>query len=900
MKIILNILFLVATVNYTFSQFNMTDPDYDQSNPIDCNAITDPTVPNFYDDGGSASDYSLNFNDTITFCPDLPNGPKLAAIFGTTSNFTWDIDATDTLYVFDGPDVNAPLLGAFNSGTSPTGFSLQSSYANNSSGCLTFVFVSDGSGNGTGWEANISCVNPPQPIGPHIEAYINGSGSNSLVPSDTGYVDVCPGDSVLLVANPDLLYSFENTGLGYSQDVDDLTYVWNFSDGTTGANNDSVWFVPPSSNGFLVQLSITDDYPQTVLMNCRVRVSVPPVFDGTGPVDDTVCFNQETILLGGANSQDTVGIQFPGGSFQFGGVVAGSTPLPDGSGPPGYTTDITMGGFAPGSTFTSPTDLQSICIDIEHSYLGDLDINLICPNGQQMVIHQYPGGGNTFLGNPWDGAQQANGAGDGLTYCFDGTNTNGLLVNGPTQAATNTPGNTIVPGTYQPSGSFNDLIGCPLNGDWTIEIIDNLGSDDGYIFEWGLTFDPSLFLNNESYQNTLVDSYWSSDPTITSGVNNDTLITVLPDSVGDFNYTFNVVDDFGCHYDTVVSIHVLDTIATVNSSDTTVLCATDSIPVWTTASGLEPFTYTWSNGDVGDTTLVSAWENGTTEYYVTISDACGVETIDTASVTLNQTLAIDTMLQFPSECGEATGAVSGQGSGFNGTPDYQWSGPGMPANDSIGASVWQNLSSGWYYFSIVDDVCNVQDSIFLEQDPPPTADFTANPPVGNAPLDVEFINNSDPADTYEWDFGNGQGNIVNDLSNQYTSYGTEGIYTVTLTVTEGSCSDQATQNIIVNLLLPLSYDMPNVFTPNNDNSNDVFTLNTVNATNLELVILNRWGNVVYESTGDVNAAWNGKVQNDGQECTNGTYFYKFTIFGEQGEEIEEHGFVQLVRDTSDK
>jgi hypothetical protein len=99
MKIILNILFIIVAVNYSFSQFNITDPDYDQSNPIDCGTI-DASTPNFFDDGGNGSDYSLNFNDTITFCPDLPNGPKLAALFGVTTGFTWDVDATDTLYVF--------------------------------------------------------------------------------------------------------------------------------------------------------------------------------------------------------------------------------------------------------------------------------------------------------------------------------------------------------------------------------------------------------------------------------------------------------------------------------------------------------------------------------------------------------------------------------------------------------------------------------------------------------------------------------------------------------------------------------------------------------------------------------------------------------------------------------
>jgi gliding motility-associated-like protein len=910
--------FLTASIVLFFAgfaansqQINITDPDFDQVNPIICANYPTNTTINFLDDGGSASNYSGNFNDTITICPDLPNGPKVNVIIGINSGFTWDVDATDTLYVYDGPNTSSPLLGAYNTSTNPTGFNHVASYINNPTGCLTFVFISDGATEGTGWEANISCANPPQPMDPHIEAFINGVGSDALDPVDTGYVDVCPGDSVLLVAKPDLLYSFENTGTGYSQNVDDLSYNWEFSDGTVGANNDSIWFFPPNSNGYLVQLTLTDDFPQTALMNCKVRVSVPPSFAGTGPIDDTVCFNQETFLIGGTNGQDTVGVDFPGGSFQFGGTVAGSTPLPDGSGI-NYSTDINMSGFPAGATFSSPSDLQDICVTMEHSFLGDLEMWLECPDGTTVTLFNANtgglipggfGGGGTYLGEPLDGNQGT--PGNGYEYCFSevnntwgdfptefGNNNTITLTSPPAPSA----GNSMNPnGVYLPEETYNNFAGCPLNGTWTLNIRDNLGIDDGYIFEWGLFFDPTLFPNNESYQNTLVDSYWSPEPSITSGLNGDTTITVNPSTPGDYEYTFNVEDNFGCLYDTTVSLHVLDTVAVVNSLDTTVFCSTDSVPLWTTASGLEPFTYSWDDGQTGDTAYYDVSENGVYDYIVTISDACGIETIDTATITMNQTLIVDSLFQNPADCGIPNGYVQGFGDGFTGTPDYQWSGPGQPAADSIGASVWNNLASGWYYFTIEDDVCAVEDSIFLEQDPPPTASFDALPSSGNAPLFVEFVNTSDPATTYDWDFGNGETISVNDLSSQSTTYNEEGFYTVTLTISDGACSDQASQVITVIVILPLDYDMPNVFTPNNDDVNDVFSINAKNAESLEIVILNRWGNVVFESS-DPDFEWNGKVQNTGAECVDGTYFYKFSITGEGDQQAEEHGFVQLVRD----
>jgi gliding motility-associated-like protein len=182
----------------------------------------------------------------------------------------------------------------------------------------------------------------------------------------------------------------------------------------------------------------------------------------------------------------------------------------------------------------------------------------------------------------------------------------------------------------------------------------------------------------------------------------------------------------------------------------------------------------------------------------------------------------------------------------------------------------------------------------LEQDPPPTASFTPNPSVGNAPLNVTFINNSQGGSNFIWDFDNGLGANTTQSNNQSTLYNEEGVYLVSLIVTEGACSDTAYQTVVVNLVLPLSFDTPNIFTPNNDGSNDVFTLNGVNVETLELVILNRWGNVVFEST-DINAAWNGTNNNTGNECSDGVYFYKYIITGQGDQEAEGHGFVHLAR-----
>ncbi|MDG1741330.1 MAG: gliding motility-associated C-terminal domain-containing protein [Crocinitomicaceae bacterium] len=559
---------LISLASTSFAQnVLMGEVGFLESNPANCSTFGIGAT-NFFDDAFTA-DYSANFNDTTVFCPDLTLGTKMTITFAINAGYEFDIDASDTIYVFDGPNANAPLLGAHNSATDPNGFAYTASW-NNPSGCLTVVFISDGAAEGTGWSANVQCGNQAQPFIPHIEAYINGQGANALNPLDTGFVDVCFGDSILFIATPEFPNSFESTGYGYSQDVSStIDFDWYITDGGTYSNNDSVWFTPPTRNGFLVDLKIEDQFPQIDRVLCKVRVSQLPLFTGTGPEEDTVCLGQNTNLVGGVTPTDTVGIDIPGGTFQLGGSFAGLTYLPDGSGAQ-YQAPIDIGGFPVGSTISNSQDLNQVCITMEHSYIGDLEIALECPNGTQVaLLNSYsPGfipngvsGGGTFMGDPIDDSG-GGGPGEGWEYCFSSVfNTFG---DWPSETGNTIPapvfgnnGPSLNPnGVYLPEDDFATFAGCPVNGQWTIVVQDNIGIDDGYIFEWGLFFDQSFFPNTSGYQNTVASDEWSSDPTIVSG-QSDTILVVQPNVPGDYGYVYNIVDDFGCEYDTTVFLYVL-------------------------------------------------------------------------------------------------------------------------------------------------------------------------------------------------------------------------------------------------------------------------------------------------------------------------------------------------------
>ena len=264
---------------------------------------------------------------------------------------------------------------------------------------------------------------------------------------------------------------------------------------------------------------------------------------------------------------------------------------------------------------------------------------------------------------------------------------------------------------------------------------------------------------------------------------------------------------------------------------------------------------------------------------------------------------IDNLIMGPAACGSNDGYVSVLTSGtFADPPSYEWSGPGNPSTSFINASVWTDLSPGWYYLSIESNGCYITDSLQVLPANPPVAIVTATQASGTYPLTVTLDNTSQNATDYEWDFGNGNTLTTANQQSQIQTYDTTGVYTVMLVANFANCSDTTYVLIVVNdpppppvipPVVPVDISAPNVFTPNNDGVNDVFLLNMLNIKEVELTILNRWGNLLHSVKG-TSAAWDGKSI-EGQPAMEGVYFYRYTATGMQGEAFEGHGFVHLIR-----
>jgi gliding motility-associated-like protein len=74
------------------------------------------------------------------------------------------------------------------------------------------------------------------------------------------------------------------------------------------------------------------------------------------------------------------------------------------------------------------------------------------------------------------------------------------------------------------------------------------------------------------------------------------------------------------------------------------------------------------------------------------------------------------------------------------------------------------------------------------------------------------------------------------------------------------------------------YFVPDAFTPNGDNINDVFSISAANLEELSIQIYNRWGEKIYDEQ-RLDAAWDGTFK--GKPCPQDVYVYSITITGKK-------------------
>ncbi len=354
-----------------------------------------------------------------------------------------------------------------------------------------------------------------------------------------------------------------------------------------------------------------------------------------------------------------------------------------------------------------------------------------------------------------------------------------------------------------------------------------------------------------------------SDPSVANPIASTTTTTT---------YTVTLTDDNACVATDLLTVTV-NGLPTADAGPDNWLCEGFGIGL----SGSGAGSFSWSPaGSLNDATSATpiATPPSTTTYTLTVTDGNGCSATDQAIVTVGLNPPID----IGSNATTCIGAPVSLGGSPTSVPfsTYSWSPTtGLDDPSSPNPTALPNGTTT-YVLTVTNETCVSTDQVTVTISGNGAAAFTSRFEAGCEEIRGFFTDESTGAVSWQWDLGNG-GTSDEQNPQVLLPYTTQTV--VSLVITDsGGCTDTLTQVFTLDSLADLSdISVPNVFTPNGDGKNDLFTLD-IDAflgpcTGME--VLNRWGQVVFESLGN-NITWDGTTL-AGEACVAGTYFYVIKV-----------------------
>lgn len=398
--------------------------------------------------------------------------------------------------------------------------------------------------------------------------------------------------------------------------------------------------------------------------------------------------------------------------------------------------------------------------------------------------------------------------------------------------------------------------------------------------------------------NGTINYSWSP----TTGLSNPNIANPVATPGTTTTYTVTATESGSCTAPQFQDITItVNPTPTATISGTTSLCDGDPVTdiTLTGADGTSPYTINYNLDGVPQTAVITNGNSsviqgpnsppGTYTYSLTsVEDAngCSQSQSGNAVITVNALPVVDAgtdqILCEPN--GITPSEVTLNGSGAD---SYTW-------DNGVQNGVAFTPPTGTTIYTVTGtDVngCQNTDQVSVTALTLPVANGLPDHVYGNAPMEVSFSNLSQGAVSYTWDFGDGNTVSTNDLSSVANNYTTPGIYTVTLTASNGICYE--TWTVVIEVIPPMVVEPTNIFTPNNDQSNDQYHLILLYAKEFEGTIVNRWGNYMATITG-VNSGWDGKTES-GKDAEEGVYYIKYIASDFNGNSVEGHTYFHLIR-----
>jgi len=408
-----------------------------------------------------------------------------------------------------------------------------------------------------------------------------------------------------------------------------------------------------------------------------------------------------------------------------------------------------------------PDIIQSVCIDIDHNRLQDLEIYLETPGGQLIPLTTENGGTSGNYNNT----------------CF-------------TPDATTSIRDGVAPftGAFVPEGNWSKLWqgDSPTNGTWNLIVIDNTFGFNGIINNWSITFNPIVEFQY-SWENA--DGLSCTDcpsPTVSPTTSTDYILTVQ--------------DNYGCTATDTFGVTIFDRLSEMPM----VTCTNQTFDAltfeWAPVSGATAYETNidgvgWTPVSDGQTsfTVNNLSLDQTVDFAIRAVGNCNSTEASTNCTTLNCTaITLDEEETQNISCNGANdGRIRLAATGQNAPFAYTLN----PANVNNATGVFENLAAGDYTV-LVEDASNCSN----------TFNFTITEPanIGATPVTIANIgcNGEDGTGTvaitggtapYSFSWSNG------DTDSIFTT-AMGGNYTVTVT-DANNC--QINNNVIVGGYIPL-------------------------------------------------------------------------------------------------
>ena len=448
-------------------------------------------------------------------------------------------------------------------------------------------------------------------------------------------------------------------------------------------------------------------------------------------------------------------------------------------------------------------------------------------------------------------------------------------------------------GNYQISLILQDTATCNL-GDTIIKDITILGDTSYQLTDVNLCPGDIEQIGLLPNPNPLITYSWSPS----SGLSDTAISNPFADPNSTTNYTLLISN--GICVDTVSQQVIMNTPLlsipgdTTLCSDTNVLSitansfGTSNSYIWSTDS---LFTDTINNPITNPTINVSPDSNST--YYVQINNN-GCELYDSIQIylaTASTQISSDAIICLYD---------SAQLSIWNLIPGdsliFDWGPDSIILSNDENDTIWVNPSvSTTAYVNSFSTItgCNLIDSVFIYVDQLPNLTVSATADLDTIPEGGTTTLHANPNGyNYTWSPNTG----LSDPNSQHPECTLTETTTFYLTVENNGCTKSDSITIYVSEIVcgPPDIFLPNAFTPNSDNANDLLKVRGNNIVEEEFVfrIFDRWGNLLFE-TYDFNKGWDGT--HNGKPCDPGVYVYYFEALCLDNETYFKKGNVTLIK-----